>query len=84
MRSSDDYEIKIKQIEFQMFCDVRKWTFQKIEHNRRNRKQFLCYCFDEQGTNQYFLISESGNYYQYVGPKKWEMVDYVYKESEGN
>lgn len=83
MKNSDVFELKMKQIDFEMFCDARKWTFQKIERNRRNRKQFLCYCFDDQAMEQYFLISESGKYYQYVGPKKWELVDSVYREDEG-
>ena len=83
MSSNGDFELKTKQIDFQMFCDARQWNYQQIERNRRNRKQFICYCYDDQSREQYFLISESGKYYQYVGPKKWELVDSVYREDEG-
>ena len=82
MKNSDVFELKMKQIDFEMFCDARGWSFQKVERNRKNRKQFICYCFDDQVKEQYFLISESGKYYQYVGPKQWELVNYVYRESE--
>lgn len=83
-KKNDVSDIAVAETGFKFFCQARDWSMWKITYNPKNKKQYLGYAFDEEGSDQIFLISENGKYYRFVDIKKWEPYDYVLKKEEQN
>lgn len=75
----------VAKLSFEMFCERRNYQILSFMVNYRNREQYLGEYMDydsmETGT---ILITKSGKYYQLLGNKKYQEIDYVLKEEEGN
>lgn len=75
----------VAKLSFEMFCERRNYQILSFMVNYRNREQYLGEYMDydsmETGT---ILITKSGKYYQLLGNKKYQEIDYVLKEEEEN
>lgn len=67
---------KVKEMEFKVFCQNRDWVFASFTYNPKNTKQFIGACFDADGNNLRFLITDQ-KYYQLLGDKKYKEVSFV-------
>ncbi|GGI64720.1 hypothetical protein ACFQOY_13790 [Enterococcus alcedinis] len=83
-------EYRIKRIEFEMFCDVRKWTIDSFRSNDKNPSQYIGRCIDDEWKLRTFVITKKGNYIEYCGPgkgtvgkdKAWVPIEYVLNKSK--
>lgn len=75
-------KIDIEQKRMELFCENRGWTFASIKYNKKNSKQFLVECLDETGMPVFILIGSAGKLWKWIGPKKWEAIEFVSEKED--
>lgn len=64
---------------FDLFVEVRDWSWMGFRTNPKNPDQYLGQCMDKAGEEYDFLITSEGKYYRLLGNKKFETFEYVYQ-----
>lgn len=76
-----NWDKKVKEMEFKVFCQNREWSFASFSYNPKNTKQFIGACFDNNGENLRFLITDQ-KYYQLLGDRKYKEVSFVLEAAD--
>lgn len=79
---SSEKNFNNQKLQFELFCEVRKWTVENFYKDGRKNNVFYGHCYDEYGMIRVYQIDELGKYFLLVGNKKKRPVSYVLENND--